>query len=451
MKFEKKLKKQLNLEIGDNKNPSENLYERMSRKMSFNQKSKKMRNKWVPLMTALTAFVAILVIGIVITSNSKIGNGSYNAVVQMDVNPSIQLVVDEKNKVLSVNGVNDEGKMIVHGEAIVGKTLDEAIELIVSLEVDLGYIDQGDENKVNFTISAKSDDIINKIANKTKDITTKTLDKLGVTAAIETVKGYAKDELGKLAKELDPTLTDEEIANFNYNQLVNVVRLYHLEVAEFASVKLEKYYQEYRNYEINLSEKEYIQDAIKGLDQIYQALYASYQTICDNLNNTFKDIQTAYYDAFINPESDYQKAWAELANLKEAYLIQKNVVASLPDDASLETITSESAKLVAAKSKYEIAEQTLISIEKTSETTYQIVCNTFEEILKSLNTIEETLPKEIKSITLKSVQNTENKLNEYKNTLCEKFETAHADEIARIKEEMANRKESLKSSLHTEA
>lgn len=444
MRFEKKVKKQLKSEIGKDRNPDSTLYERIGINMSLNKQTKK-RN-YAPLISVLTVFVVVLVVGLVIVGNSKIDN-SYNAVVKMDVNPSVEFVVDEKNKVLSVNGLNDEGKMIVCGEAIVNKDLDDAIEMIVKLEVDLGYITNGDENKITFTVSAKSDDIISDIIADAKESATDTLDKLGITAKIESAKGYTKEELGKLAKELDPTLTDEEIANFTYNQLVNVVRLYHLEVADFATVKLEEYYKKYRDYEIELSEKEYVKNAISAADTTYKELLASYSEFISNLELSYKDIQNEYYNLFIDSESEYQKAWANLATIKEAYLVQKNVVDNLPEgDLS---IIEEKIKLEKARLEYEAAESTLKAIESTSELTYNVTCQVFETIIKNLKDIEKNLPTEIASITIREIENTEDKLNAYKKSICDEFEEEFADDIASMKEKMLERKQELKNSLHT--
>lgn len=444
MRFEKKVKKQLKSEIGKDRNPNSTLYERIGINMSLNKKEK--RRNYVPLISVLTAFVVVLVVGLVIVGNSKIDN-SYNAVVKMDVNPSIEFVVDEKNKVLSVNGLNDEGKMIVCGETVVNKDLDDAIEMIVKLEIDLGYITNGDENKITFTVSAKSDDIINNIIADAKESATNTLDKLGITAKIESAKGYTKEELGKLAKELDPTLTDEEIANLTYNQLVNVVRLYHLEVADFATVKLEEYYKKYRDYEIALSEKEYVKNAISTADSTYKALLVSYSEFISNLEGAYTNIQNDYYNLFINPESEYQKAWANLATLKEAYLVQKNIVDNLPEgDLSL---IEEKIKLEKARLGYETAETTLKAIESTSELSYNVTCQVFETIIESLKNLEKSLPTEIASITIREIENTDDKLNAYKKNICDEFEKEFADDIANMKQMMLDRKQELRNSLHT--
>ena len=65
------------------------------------------------------------------------------AMVKMNLNPSISFVVDGDNKVVSVTGENNEGKMIIAGEEIVGKDLAEAIEIILTIENETGYLVSG--------------------------------------------------------------------------------------------------------------------------------------------------------------------------------------------------------------------------------------------------------------------------------------------------------------------
>lgn len=76
----------------------------------------------------------------------------------VDINPSVELMVDKDNKVISVTALNDDAAVILQGEAsIVGKESDDAVKAIVSLATDTGYIVKGevsaDENTVKISVS----------------------------------------------------------------------------------------------------------------------------------------------------------------------------------------------------------------------------------------------------------------------------------------------------------
>lgn len=452
-KLEKKLKTDMRKKMLDT-NPSDELYERVKKELNMKEKQKqylvnKPYKRWVPILATSFCILLAIVIGVIALNNKKVNAKEYNAIVQVDVNPSIQMVVDEENKVLSITGLNDEGKMIIYGEAIVGKNLDEALEIIVKIETDLGYLVEGsDDNKVTLTISANTEEITNKIEEFSRNTLNKVLEETGVIATIETAKGYAEEELKLLAKELDPTLTEEEINNFNYNDYVHVVQLYHLEVADLASVKLEEMYNEFKNYQISITEKEAVKNAVNHLDIIYQGLIHTYNLAYDALNNAYTSMQDGYYSQFIDSTSEYQKAWLELAELKQAYLDQRVVVANLTEEETDEKIFQEVQKLESLKREYEAKLAILESIEKASSTVYETLVLVFETSLETMKKIEEQLPDSIQTITFEALIDTENKLNEFKQEVCDTFEAKYQEAIDNAKETLQARKEALRASLH---
>ena len=77
--------------------------------------------------------------------------------VTVDINPSIELIIDEENKVVSVTALNDDGNIIIVGETFIGKTSEEAVALIVSIATETGYLVKGEveatENEINISVS----------------------------------------------------------------------------------------------------------------------------------------------------------------------------------------------------------------------------------------------------------------------------------------------------------
>lgn len=73
--------------------------------------------------------------------------------VSMDINPSVNMVVDKDNKVESVEAANEDAQIMLYGEVIVGKTLDEAVEIIANLAIECGYLTE-ENSGVNVTVVA---------------------------------------------------------------------------------------------------------------------------------------------------------------------------------------------------------------------------------------------------------------------------------------------------------
>ena len=146
--------------------------------------------------------------------------------------------------------------------------------------------------------------------------------------------------------------------------------------------------------------------------------------------------------------SDYVIALEKLAKEKEALLLQRNLVAQLPENTDSKVRVNETNKLARMEAEYALHEKALKDIEDSATQAYNTVCEVFETVLASMKSLEEKLPESIKEITFASLTNTEAKLNEFKNNFFAKFETEHKDDILVAKQKLANRKQELKDSLH---
>lgn len=452
-KTEKEIKKNLRNELSSVE-PTDELESKVFSKVAFHPSTKRTVpfKKYIPALVSSLCIILLFIVGTVVVtfaSQKAKENNNYNAIVQVDVNPSIEMVVDKNKQVLSVRGLNDEGKMMIEGEMIIGKTLDEALDTIIRIETELGYlVVNGNDNQIQVTVSAKTDEIYYNISNNVEQIVSNACEKVGVTATIDRMKGYAIDQLRELASELDPTLTEEEINALTYDQLVNVVKLYHLEVIDLASVKLEELYQKAKQYDIHFTEKEAVKQAVDSLDVVYQASIALYDDIYLQLDNAYQTIQETYQQYFINENSSYQQALKKLAEKKNELIVQRNLVANLSEDTDSLTRIEETAKLSFLETEYAAYEQSLKTAEQIAENVYAATCEIFDSLLTKMKELENELPESISAITFATLQDTESKMNAYKDNFFTNFEQEFAEEIAKQKNNLQQRKKELKESLH---
>ena len=106
--------------------------------------------------------------------------------VSLDINPEISLTVDENELVVSVYGENEDGQVLLYEESanIVGKDIETAIDKIVSLAVEYGYLDE--ENKVvGTTVSSADDDKVEALLNKVNGKITASAQKSGLAVEID--------------------------------------------------------------------------------------------------------------------------------------------------------------------------------------------------------------------------------------------------------------------------
>lgn len=449
--FEKQIRSKLKSEMKENSEPRKELYDQVSKRVGVIQSEKRQKSykRWVKVFAPCVCLMIIATIVIAVMVGQKPVE-AHQSIVQVDVNPSIEMVVDENNQVVSIRGLNDEGKMIIEGEAIVGKNLDEAVETIIRLETQMGYLlVNTTDNEVTITVSAENDQLIQHMQEKTKSYISKACEKLHIQAKITEAKGYMIEELQNLAKTLDPTLTEEEIKNLTYDQLIHVVELYHIEVASLASVKLEEMYQQVKAQEIKLAEKEATKRAVDQLDVVYQSSIAAYDGIYQRLTAAYQSLQEAYYENFVSDASGYQIALDHLAEKKAELLKQRAYVASLPEDTDALTRMKETTQLAYLEAEYASLELALTSAEQLAHQAYQTVCATFEGILKQMEELEAKFPTSIKEMTFQKIVDTEEKLNAYKKQVFETFEKAHLEDIEKAKQAVQARKQFLIENLHS--
>ncbi|MBR3890535.1 MAG: hypothetical protein IKJ30_00510 [Bacilli bacterium] len=107
--------------------------------------------------------------------------------VSLDINPSIELVVDENGKVINVYGTNEDAKVLLYGESgIVGKSIEDAVAKITTLAKELGYLTE-DNDVVNVLSSGIDTAKLNSI--KSKIIAT--AEGLGLTVTTDTEAAYS--------------------------------------------------------------------------------------------------------------------------------------------------------------------------------------------------------------------------------------------------------------------
>lgn len=86
------------------------------------------------MLSLILCFLLLAGIALPLSSCSKgkkPPEGTYTRMT-VDVNPSIEFMVDDENKVASVTALNDDGSILIAGEAFVGKTPEEATQLVIA-------------------------------------------------------------------------------------------------------------------------------------------------------------------------------------------------------------------------------------------------------------------------------------------------------------------------------
>ena len=89
------------------------------------------------------------------------------AFITVDINPSIEITVDEDGTVASIYGANEDGQILLYGEAdnIVGVNYEAAVEYVTDLAIKLGYLD-AETGSVSTSVTADNAELAKELQDK---------------------------------------------------------------------------------------------------------------------------------------------------------------------------------------------------------------------------------------------------------------------------------------------
>lgn len=371
------------------------------------------------------------------------GGNEAAARMQVDINPSVEFILDEDNKVLSVTALNDDGALIIAGEAFVGKTAEDAVELMVSISTEAGYLVKGDlsAGQDGITVSITGDEeAAQKLYDDVKAGVDAFLEESGINAAVEQGEALKLDALRELVQKADPTLTDEEVASMTEEQLLNALKISRIETAQLLTEELREAYATAKEYDFRFAERQATKDIISGLGSAYQTFLDGYAKALDSYRQAIQAVEQARYDYLVDAESDYQKKLAEVRAQKDKVLEQRKEVAELSEGAAKD---AAEAALAAEEATLQTLEAALELAGDTANAAFGLALSAMKTVENALTELEKTFPEEITTALTESAQQAQDAMNAAKDEAFAKFEEAHKEDIEKALADLQARKQAL--------
>lgn len=367
----------------------------------------------------------------------------------VDINPSVEFMVDDQNKVVSVTALNDDGSILIAGEAFVGKTPEEATRMVVSLATDAGYLVKGEihvENtdesqKVEISVSGNSD-YAKELAKNVKSDVEKYLKDNKITATVESVKAKTLDEMRKVVIE-DGLFTEDEVKNMTEEQLYKALAAGRIETAQLLTAEMREAYYRAKDYKISFVEKQATADIISGMGATYKVLMSGYSTALAAYSTSIDTLDKLRYSLLVDPESAYQKALANLRDAKEDLLKEKKLIFSVKDGDKTYAEISASFKL--SEEAYNKALKAVEDAGAAANKAMETAIAALREVEAQLKALEEKL-RENEDISAKltaEAQNLEDTLNKAKDNFFAEFEAAHKSDIEKAEADLEAKKQEL--------
>lgn len=127
-------------------------------------------------------------------------NGKVDSIIGIDVNPSVELSVNKRNKVLEAKALNEDAGRIMEGMDLEGVDLNVAVNAVIGSMVTHGYLDDLD-NAILVTVSndsiKKATSLRTSVVNDIQD----TLEEKQVKAVVYDQQVIEEEEVKELAEE----------------------------------------------------------------------------------------------------------------------------------------------------------------------------------------------------------------------------------------------------------
>lgn len=194
--------------------------------------------------------VCINFILIIIVFTSRYQFSTTDSIIDIDVNPSIEINLNRQGKVLRVNAFNDDANIILGDMNLKKVDLDFAINAIMGSMVKKGYINSN-SNAILISVQNKNAVKAGKLHEHIADSITSSLSKTGITPAIVQQNISPDDELKKLSKEynvslgkmifvkqlagLDNSLDFKKLSKLSLQELMEIIKNNQIDIHKFVN------------------------------------------------------------------------------------------------------------------------------------------------------------------------------------------------------------------------
>jgi len=120
--------------------------------------------KFILSFIAIFALVGMIV-GCTTTAQAE------DSYVTVDINPSVELIVSPRDKVIYANPLNEDAEVLLIDLDLVGMDLENAIDLIIEISIELGFISADEDTETYVSVSAINADALiqERIQNRVKE------------------------------------------------------------------------------------------------------------------------------------------------------------------------------------------------------------------------------------------------------------------------------------------
>ena len=344
------------------------------------------------IVSALSAVTMLVAGGITLSAcNEK----TESKVMNVSLNPKVEFVLDNNDKVVSVNALNEEGNIIISSDVnFVGVDADTAVKLFVEVSKDTGYLVSGNvqagDNKIDVSISGDKKNA-EKLFKSIKDEINGAFANLNI--AINQAEALTEEYLEKLVKECSPYLEEAEIKAMEYDELIKEIQTSRKETAKLFSQELKNAYYQAKADALRLAKLEKIKSEADALGKVaLGSLETAYNTAVELIETTRQNL-------LLSEDSAYQKALKAFNEAKTNYLNKRSEIAQMDPSVVTDEMRAELENLdalvetceQALSDAYTSANNALDTAKAQLTTAYNAIVEAVNNMGKSMDIASENM------------------------------------------------------------
>lgn len=344
-----------------------------------------MKNIFKRISACVIAFVMVVGASFALTG---CGKKAETKVMNLSVNPSIEFIVDEDDKVISVSATNEDGAYILQKYTeFTGMSAKDAALKFLELSEEYGFVVEGSTDGETFTISVSgenAEELYNTVKNKISSKATE----LGVS--IQNLVKVGKEELKSVVAECYKEYSSADLENLTEKELVKLIQDSREETKNlFTEDEKQAYYRERAQKVISAkidAINNYLEENNSIQNLIITPIVNAMNTIYSTLESTFNSINAQIEEMYTNASTGVNAKLDDYIELKKEYLaaVEEYKQAVENSSANVETLKQEMEALKAQAEQDWAALKTARDNVKQQFTT--LMETTVQEILTNLNT-----------------------------------------------------------------
>lgn len=338
----------------------------------------------------LAILLGAAVLSTSLVSFTACGADGEKKVMNMSLNPEVEFVLDENDKVLSVNAINEEGNLIISAEAfanVEGKSAEAAAKLFIQVSKEYGFLLEGsltaNENEISISFSGDTE-AAKALFNDVKEEVSAYLSSIDVQAAVSQAAAVTEEQLRALVDQCAPYI---DAAQLSYDQLMEEIAKSREETQGMFSQYLKEAFYVEKTVALQKAELDVLRE--KGgviVQGVLNAVESTYNLALEKI----EEIRLKLLD----PDGAYQQALTSFRQKKAEFLNYRESVLSGDDDTGVEQYVE---RLNQIKNELEQVENALVSAGDTAHQTldtvreaitgaYTSIVNSIKSVLSSFNT-----------------------------------------------------------------